>query len=108
MLHYQESDCYRVNPWDTPDPDAIEDMLESLLFYTGTIGDVIWHHLAFSTVTPNEILEHREMQKAALARFLRQSLPPWEDVEVTVISAWYDRLKILLENESPTRSVTED
>jgi len=78
------------------------------MFYTGTAGDVVWRHLVYHSTTSEEILEHREMQKAALARYLRQSLLQWDDVEVTEISAWYERLKILLENEAPTRSVTED
>jgi hypothetical protein len=78
------------------------------MFYTGTAGDVVWHHLAYRSTTPEEFLERRAMQKAALARYLRQSVLQWDDVEVTEISDWYERLKILLENEAPTRSVTED
>jgi hypothetical protein len=69
---------------------------------------VIWHHLAYYSVLPEDIFEYREMQKAALARYLRQSLLQWDDIDVNEIRAWYERLKLLLENESPTQSVTED
>lgn len=108
MLLYQESGRWIEQPWDTPDPDVIEDVLKKLSFWSDSEADAYWHLTLYLNVKPDEIREGREMQKAALGRYLRQSVLQWDDVEVTEIRDWFERMKILLENEAPTRSMTED
>lgn len=108
MCGYQESRGWVEHPWDTPDPDAFEDSLKILSFFTDSAADAIWQFLIFVDIKPEEFRENREMKKAALARYLRQSLLQWDDIEVTEINDWYDRMKILLDNESPVKSASED
>jgi hypothetical protein len=86
----------------------MEDVLKKLSFCSGTTADVIWHLIFYLNVNPRELRENREMQKAALARYLRQSVLQWDDVECNEITAWFERMKTLLENEAPTRSLSED
>lgn len=61
--------------------------------------DALWHFLFDST--PREILKAREMQLIALARYGRQSLHQWGDVEVMEVRRWVARLNELLEEEAP-------
>jgi hypothetical protein len=70
------------------------------------VADVIWHHLI--DIDPEEKRLSTDRMKMALARYARQSLFQWDDVLVSEIRYWFERLKDLFENEKPTDAVTEE
>jgi hypothetical protein len=43
-----------------------------------------------------------------LARYGRQSIFDWDDVEVSELREWWDVLKEILESESPLASTIEE
>lgn len=100
MLRREERDgLWGIASWETPDPDEVEDVLNrTFVGKTDTLEAVLWQHLLI--VDPEELRTHRERQKMNLARYGRQSLLQWENVEVLEIDRWHDRLKELIETEN--------
>ena len=92
--------------WDLPDPDQLEDSLKILSIYTDTYFDAFWHHIVL--IDPDEVLRTRKFQKMQLARYGRQSIFDWDDVEVSELREWWDVLKEILESESPLASTIEE
>lgn len=93
-------------PGETPDPDVVDDSLKLLTHWEGDISDVMWR-LVYN-LDPFELREMREMQKMALARYAKQSLLQWDDVEVFEIASAYERLSKLFNNEGAVEGVGED
>lgn len=56
----------------------------------------------------DEFLDASEYRKMALARYAKQSLLQWDDVEVPQIRRWFRQLVELLKNENPVTKGTED
>ena len=92
--------------WQTPDPDLVDDSLAILAVRDGSAADVVWHHII--DIDPEEKLLDTARMKMALARYGRQSLLQWDDVPVSEIRFWYDRLKELFENERSPEAISED
>ncbi len=105
MFGRQELGSWVEHPWEVADPDDIEDSLNKLSHHDGTIGDVIWVFLF--DLDPAEVQQNADRMKMALARYGRQSLLQWDDVEGSEIRKWYRVLKELLDTESAVTD-TED
>lgn len=104
MLRRQKGG-WLVDDWDNLDPDIVFRSLEILTVHTETYADSLWR-LVLSW-DPEELLEARDSQIMALARYGRQSVLQWGDVDVQDIRKWYERLRKLLERENAMTQVNE-
>ena len=92
--------------WETIDPDVLDDSLKILTHWEQDISDVMWRLIY--QMDPFALREMREMQKMALARYGKQSLLQWDDVNVMEIDHAFDRLKKLFANEGAVEGAGED
>lgn len=105
MRGYQDGeDRIEHEPWEPPDPDLVEDMLK-VLDEESRIGFGWYHHV---TMDPVELRRSREMAKVILARYGKQSILQWDNVEVAQIQRYANRLVELIKSEHSTARVTED
>lgn len=84
----------------------MDDVLAILTQRTGGAVDAFWHLIY--PLDGQEILTIREKQKMQLARYGKQSLLQWDDVEISEIRKWHERLAELVKSENPTTSGSED
>ncbi len=106
-MHLQERGGWVDEPWEIADPDDVEDTVKALMVaWSGTPVDAFWYHIMH--VDPLELGEIRGHQLMALARYARQSLFGWDDVDVTEVRFWYRQLKELMKLEAEASKVTED
>jgi hypothetical protein len=84
----------------------VDDSLAVLTHWSGTHADVMWRLVV--EVDLDELRRTRALQKMALARYARQSLLQWAEVEVTEIAGWYSTLKEVLDNEGAVQGEMED
>lgn len=76
----------------------MDDVLAILTQRTGGAVDAFWH-LVYP-LDGQEILTIREKQKMQLARYGKQSLLQWDDVEISEIRKWHERLVELVKTEN--------
>lgn len=91
--------------WETPDPDDTDDSLSRLSMWTRTIFDAVWTF--YYDIDPDELLHIRRKEKMYLARYARQSLLQWDEVEVTEISAWVKVLREVISEENAVTTAEE-
>ena len=107
MLHLQDVGGWVDEPWETPDPDDVEDTLKELMVsWTGTGTDAFWHHLLVRD--PVEFENLRRHQMMALGRYGRQPISMWDEFDVTELDAWYAELKELITREGAASKAAED
>lgn len=96
-----------AEPWETPDPDDVDDSLEALmLIRRGSAVDAFWHHLI--DVNPEERMKLRRHQIMVLARYARAPLLGWDDQDVQDLRSWYEELSELMGAESDAGRLIED
>lgn len=83
------------------DPDELERALKGAGYRPG-----VWHH--YVRIDAEEKEKARRRQKVVLARYLRQSVLQWDDVEVTEIDRYVQELDALLQRESDAARRTEN
>lgn len=106
-MHLQERGGWVDEPWETADPDDVEDTVKDLMVaWSGTPVDAFWHHIM--SIDPLELTNLRGHQMMALARYARQPLHGWDDVDVTELRFWYRQLKELMQMEAEASNITED
>ena len=85
MLRRHDGRGWVDHPWETPDPDEVEESLRKLnIGATGSWFDCSWHLLI--EIDPDVQLRFRAKQKAYLARYGRQSMLQWENEPVTKLN----------------------
>jgi hypothetical protein len=104
-LSRRQESGWLTDDWDNIDPDVVHHSLKILSFHSESSVDAIWHMLI--QWDPEDLLEARARQKMALARYARQDLHKWDDVEVREIRGWYNRLVELMNQESVEMSSRE-
>ncbi len=72
----------------------------------GEIVGALWPFLF--NLDPNELLIDSEKMIIQLARYGRQSVLQWDDVEVGQIRRWHARLKELIDSENAVTKEHED
>lgn len=77
-----------------------------LHFHTGTVVDAYWHHLIEIDVAEREKSRYRI--KMFLARYGRQNVLQWDDVEVAEIRRYAEELSNLLTEENESSRVNEE
>lgn len=87
----------RRHPWDVHDPDRLSDALERLTIHTDSGFDVCWQ---FHGMLPKDYEEFRYRRLAFMARYGRQSMLQWGDVEVVEIHRMMRALSSLMKDES--------
>jgi hypothetical protein len=104
LLHLQECRGSVEDPWETPDPDDVEDSLKGvagepglMVTWTETPVQACWNSII--QIDPVELEKLRMHQKMALARYGRQSLLQWGDTDVIEIRGWYEALRDLMKME---------
>lgn len=65
---------------------------------SGTAIDAFWHVTV--EFDPVEMLRHRAKQKIYLARYGRQSVLQWGDVDVTELTEYFEVLSELISEEN--------
>jgi len=77
-----------------------------LHFHSGTVVDAYWHHLVEIDVAEREKSRYRV--KVFLARYGRQNMLQWDDVEVAEIRRYADELAEMLTEENESTRVSEE
>lgn len=95
-----------THAWESVDPDVLAASLNILHFHSGTAVDAYWHHLVTFDVVQYE--KSRFRMKMFLARYGRQNVLQWDDVEVLEIRRYAEALSELLSEENETSRVTEE
>lgn len=99
MRGLQVSGGWLEDPWDVPDPDEVQDTFKKLfVHYSDSAINACWAHIL--DIDAVELTNVRGHQKMALARYGRQSLLQWGDVDITELRFWYEQLKTLMEQET--------
>lgn len=101
MLRYE--DCgSEVDSNGVVDPDLIDD-LQVKTSFTAELGP-LWPYVHALNSDARKIERNHEMRKVALARYGRQSLMQWDDVDVAEIRRWYELLVELVREEGGSPS----
>lgn len=103
MLGRQDVGGWVEEAWETPDPDVVADSMEILATCPES---PVWQY--FLEMDPVELEKMSRYRKIALARYGRQSLFQWDDIEVNEIRSWYVALKGLLDDESALQGTSEN
>jgi hypothetical protein len=99
LLLGQDGDYWlERDPAETQDPDELEEWLAVVSVYTGHVTDAYWRLVVEIDIAEKE--KWRRRQKMFLARYGRQSLLQWDDVEVAELDHYTDDLIELLKLES--------
>jgi hypothetical protein len=108
LHHLQDGGGWVDEPWETPDPDAVDDSLKELLITWSPDSPVqaCWHH--YLEVDPTAQQKMRGHQMIALARYARQPITSWEGRDVSELKFWYQQLKELMDAENETGKMIED
>lgn len=99
MLRRHDGRGWVDHPWETPDPDEVEESLRKLnIGATGSWFDCSWHLLI--EIDPDVQLRFRAKQKAYLARYGRQGWYTWENREVSELDEAYREIGAIVEEEN--------
>lgn len=99
MLRCNDRRGWVDHPWESPDPEVIEESLKILyLGTTGTYCDAYWPYLI--EIDWEEILRQRTEQKAYLMRYGRQDWFSWEHREVRELKEACDALNEIMKEEN--------
>lgn len=104
MLRRQDSG-WVDEAWKYPDPDEVEDSLEILSIYTGTLADAFWHHMI--EIDPEEMDQDRRKQIVQMTRYGRLNFD-WEEMEIPELRRWYRALKDTLDDEDALSRANEN
>jgi hypothetical protein len=105
LLRRTERRGWVDHAWETPDPDEVEASLKLLVVRTGAFYDA-WWHLSVD-IDPREMLRLRAKQKIYLARYGRQSVLQWADVDVRELQQYFELLAELVRDENALTTVNE-
>lgn len=68
--------------------------------------DTVWHYMV--DIDPGELTALRTKQKAYVARYGRQPLTVWQELDVGAMHHFIDALADLMKNERATTTVAEN
>lgn len=99
----------------TTDPDWVDDHLDDLFFghghfywYEPIPARGVWSFTPGMQVSAREMQEKRDRQIAILARYGKQSMTQWDDLDVIEFERCYNTLVDLLNEESAAQKAKED
>ncbi len=83
-----------------------DDFVEAISFWTDSPADAFWHFLI--DIDAEAILEYRRLQRAALARYGKQSWTQWDELDIEEMEQAYASVSDLVKRENALSRANED